>query len=173
MSALAESFLTYSRQKLVDYRAQIERCALLLAPSELWHRANDHSNSVGNLLLHLRGNVMMWIVAGLGGKPFDRDRPAEFAQRDPLPLEPMLANLADALAQADTVIAAMTPADLERRYQIQKYDVTGLEAVYHVVEHFALHTGQIITMTKAIKNCDLSVYDAQGHRRDSRKSGAP
>jgi len=167
------AFLAYSRQKLVDYRAQIERCARLLAQAELWHRANDHSNSVGNLLLHLRGNVMMWIVAGLGGKPFERDRPAEFAQRDPLPLEPTLTDLADALQKADAVIAAMTPADLERRYKIQNYDVTGLEAVYHVVEHFALHTGQIITMTKAMKNCDLSVYDAQGHRRDNRKSGAP
>jgi len=173
MQPLAAGFVTYSRQKLADYHAQIAHCVDLLSPAEVWQRANDHSNSVGNLLLHLRGNVMMWIVAGLGGRAFERDRPAEFAQREPLSIEPIMQRLAVAVHDADALIAGLSDDALTRSYEIQNYRVTGLEAVYHVVEHFAFHTGQIITMTKAIKDCDLSLYDAQGHRRDGRASGAP
>ena len=116
---------------------------------------------------------MMWIVAGLGGRAFERDRPAEFAQREPLSIEPIMQRLAVAVHDADALIAGLSDDALTRSYEIQNYRVTGLEAVYHVVEHFAFHTGQIITMTKAIKDCDLSLYDAQGHRRDGRASGAP
>ncbi len=173
MDALAANFIAYSRQKLADHHAQIARCVGHLSQDEVWRRANDHSNSIGNLLLHLRGNVMMWIVDGIGGRPYERNRPAEFAQRDALPIAPIMANLADALRQVDEVLANLSPETLSNRHKIQAYDVTGLEAIYHVVEHFALHAGQIITMTKAIKNCDLSDYNAQGHRRDGRATGAP
>jgi len=173
MDPLATNFIAYSRQKLADYHAQIARCVGHLSQDEVWRRANDHSNSIGNLLLHLRGNVMMWIVDGIGGRHYDRNRPAEFAQRDALPIAPIMSNLADAMQQVDGVLAKLSPESLSKPHNIQTYTVTGLEAVYHVVEHFALHTGQIITLTKAIKNCDLSNYDAQGHRRDGRASGAP
>src|SRR5262245_1329288 len=139
MASFAGNFIAYSRQKLADHHAQAARCARLLTQSEVWHRANEHSNSVGNLLLHLRGNVMMWIVAGLGRRDFERNRPAEFAQREPLPVEPLLTQLADAVTQADGVIAGLSEGDLAHRYEIQTYSVTGMEAVYHVVEHFAFH----------------------------------
>jgi uncharacterized damage-inducible protein DinB len=173
MSRIANGFVAYSRRKLADYHSQVVRCVELLSPAEVWHRANEHSNSVGNLLLHLRGNVMMWVVAGLGGRPFVRDRLAEFAQREPLATGPMLDGLADALRQADDVLTGLSDEALARSYEIQSYRVSGLEAVYHVTEHFAFHTGQVVTMTKALRNCDLSLYDAAGHRRDGRTSDAP
>lgn len=168
-----DAFIAYSRRKLADYHAQIVRCVNLCSLEQVWHRANERSNSIGNLLLHLRGNVMMWIVDGLGGKRFDRDRPAEFAQRDPLPVEPIMARLTETVTAADGVISRLTPADLERVYSIQGYSVTGVEAVYHVIEHFAFHTGQIITMTKAMLDVDLSLYDAQGRRLGEAPGGRP
>ncbi len=168
-----ETFIAYSRHKLADHHAQIRRCVALCTPAQVWHRVNGHSNSIGNLLLHLRGNVHQWIVSGLGGHPFQRDRAAEFAQREPLAVGPMLEQLAATLTGADAVIAALSDEDLARPCTIQGYTVSGLEAVYHVVEHFAFHTGQIVTMTKALLDIDLSLYDAQGRRRTESATGRP
>jgi uncharacterized damage-inducible protein DinB len=170
---LGEEFRGYARRKLADLHAQVVRCAGLCSDAQLWHRANAHSNSIGNLLLHLRGNLMQWIVAGLGGREFDRDRPAEFAQRGPLPRGPMLDGLADAVSRADAVLAGLTDDALRQPFEIQGYRVTGLAAVFHVVEHFAFHAGQIVVMTKALRDCDLSLYDEHGRRRDGRAESAP
>ncbi len=170
---LGMEFRGYARRKLADLHAQIVRCAGLCSDVQLWHRANVHSNSIGNLLLHLRGNLMQWIAAGLDGRTFERDRPAEFAQRGPLPRGPMLDGLADAAHQADEVLARLTDEDLGRTFEIQGYRVSGLAAVFHVVEHFAFHTGQIVVMTKALCDRDLSLYDEHGRRRDGRAESAP
>lgn len=173
MPELAADFVACARRKLADHAAQVIRCAGLLSDAEAWQRVNEHSHSVANLLLHLRGNVLMWIVDGLGGQRFDRDRPAEFAARGPAPVAPLVEQLQEALRRADEVLAGLGADALARNYTIQGYDVTGLAAVFHVVEHFAFHTGQIISMTKALRNCDLSLYDAQGRRIDARRTTVP
>jgi uncharacterized damage-inducible protein DinB len=170
---LHERFVAFARRKLGDHHGQIRRCVALCTPQQVWQRVNAHSNSIGNLVLHLRGNVMQWIVAGLGGRPFERDRPAEFAPRAQEPVEPAMERLAETLAAADAVLAGLSAEALERTYEIQGYTVTGLEAVFQTAEHFALHTGQIVVMTKALLDCDLNVYDVHGRRLDGRASGAP
>lgn len=63
--------------------AQIVRCAGILTTEELWTRPNEHCNSVANLVLHLTGNITQWVIAGRHGEPIDRDRPTQFAARDP------------------------------------------------------------------------------------------
>jgi uncharacterized damage-inducible protein DinB len=162
---LAREFLDHARTKLTEYMAQIARCTQLLSPDEMWQRDNEHTNSVGNLVLHLTGNVRQWIVAGLGAEPLVRSRPAEFAERGPLPTDEIVAALAQAVARAEDILARLEPSAVEARYTIQGYEVSGLIAVFHVVEHFAGHTGQIVHITKALKNVDLSLYDAEGQRR--------
>lgn len=161
--ALVEWLSSVSRKLRQDLE-QITRCARLLDSGQLWSRANARCNSVGNLVLHLNGNLRQWIVAGLGGARFERDRPAEFAERGPLPCEDILARLAETVERACTVIASLQPADLAGEHEIQGYRVTALAAVFHVAEHFSFHAGQIVHMTKAICNVDLSLYDAQGKR---------
>jgi hypothetical protein len=42
--------------------------------------------------------------------------------------------------------------------RIQGYEVTVLEAVYHVVEHFGMHTGQIILLAKMYSGEDLKLW---------------
>jgi uncharacterized damage-inducible protein DinB len=170
---LAAKFNTYARTKLSDSLRQIEKCLHLLSVEQVWHRPNDVSNSIGNLVLHLAGNVRQWIIASLGGEAFARDRAAEFAQRAPLPTDEILDRLRETVERACDVIAGLTPDALAARVTIQGYDVTGLEAVFHVVEHFSLHTGQIVYATKLLINQDLSAYDAAGRRLDGRASGAP
>lgn len=162
---LPHEFTHFAADKLTQHLAQIVRCARLLDQSQVWHRVNEHCNSVGNLILHLTGNVRQWIVAGLGGEPFARDRPAEFAQRGPLPTAEILGNLERVVGRAIEVIGGLDGAGLAARHTIQGYDVTGLAAVFHVAEHFSGHAAQIVHMTKALKDVDVSLYDAQGHKR--------
>lgn len=166
-------FCTYGAIKLRDNLRTIEKCMSLLTAKQVWTRPNDASNSIGNLILHLRGNVQQWIVAGVGGREFARDRPAEFGQRDALPIDKILPPLQATVDDAANVIAGLSAARLIERVLIQGYDVTVLSAVFHVVEHFSLHTGQIVYQTKILTGFDLSAYDAQGRRSDGRKAGVP
>ncbi|HEX6985514.1 MAG TPA: DUF1572 family protein [Planctomycetaceae bacterium] len=162
--ALTRAFTSYATGRLGDCLSNVERCVGLLTAEQVWHRPNEASNSVGNLVLHLTGNVRQWIVAGLGGEPFDRDRPAEFAERGPLPTERILPPLRQTVERACDVIGGLTPEALLREYPIQGRTVTGLAATFHVVEHFSFHTGQVVSITKLLTGRDLSLYDAQGRR---------
>lgn len=165
MHALAREFTAAAVGKLTADLAQVLRCARLLNERELWIRANDHCNSVGNLVLHLTGNVRQWILGGVGGEAFVRDRPSEFAQRSPLAHDAIVPPLEQAVSRAVEIIGSLDADGLVTVRRIQGYELTTLAAVFHVVEHFSCHTGQIVHMTKALRNVDLSLYDAQGRRR--------
>jgi len=159
MSDAGGAFLKKSRQLLLqDFLPKIERSVAVLNDDDIWWRPNDASNSIGNLLLHLSGNVTMWIVGGVGGRLFERNRQQEFDERAHIPASELLRRLRAAMAQADEVLGSVTDADLLSRRQIQSYDVTVLEAIYHVVEHFAMHTGQIILLSKARTGDDLKLW---------------
>lgn len=153
------AFIDRSRSYLTDdYLPRIERCLEQLSDDDVWWRPNDASNSVGNLLLHLAGNARQWIVSGVGGAEDVRRRQEEFDERAPLPKAELLARLRAALADVDAVLAQLDPGTLLETRHIQGHDVTVLEAVYHVVEHFSMHTGQIIYVAKQRTGHDLAFY---------------
>ena len=157
---VAAAFLAHSRYLLrEEYPVKLRRCLAALPPAAVWARPNDASNSVGNLLLHLAGNVRQWIASGVGGAPDDRYRAAEFTARDGPTADALLAGLEAAIADADRVLAGLDAAALLERRTIQGREVTVLEAVYHVVEHFSMHTGQIIMLTKMLTASDLRFYE--------------
>lgn len=157
-------FVSESRRYLAqEYLVKIVACVAQLSDADLWWRPNEQSNSIGNLLLHLAGNVRQWIVAGVGGAPDRRHRQAEFDERGPLPRAEALRRLETAVAEADRVLEGLGAEQLTARRTIQGRDVTVLEAIYHVVEHFAMHTGQIVSLTKQRTGRDLGFYrDAGG-----------
>jgi uncharacterized damage-inducible protein DinB len=160
---LASPFLERSRHYLaLEYPTKIRRCLDVLPAEALWRRTDEESNSVGNLLLHLAGNVRQWIVSAVGGAPDARYRSAEFAAHEGASADELFAALRTTLDEADSVIAALTPAALLEHRTIQGRDVTVLDAVYHVVEHFALHTGQIILLTKQQVPGRIHFYEDAG-----------
>jgi uncharacterized damage-inducible protein DinB len=162
-TALAREFVARSRFYLNDeYRTKIRRAVEALPPEAIWRRANDQSNSVGNLLAHLAGNVRQWIVSGVGGAPDTRDRRAEFAARDGADAKELLARLDDVLTEADEVIARLTADDLAQRRTIQGRDVTVMAAVYSAVQHFSTHLGQIIMIAKEVSPGAVRFYDDSG-----------
>ena len=152
-------FLDKSRALLAgDYLPKIERCLELLDDHAIWWRPNEGSNSVGNLLLHLCGNVTQWMLGGVGRQAYDRRRQQEFDERRPIPKADLLRTVRQVVQAADAVLGHLEARDLSSRRQIQGYDVTVLEAIYHVVEHFSMHTGQIILITKAKTGKDLKLW---------------
>jgi uncharacterized damage-inducible protein DinB len=160
---IATPFLERSRHYLTfEYPTKIRRCLDVLPASAVWYRVDAQSNSVGNLLLHLAGNVRQWIVSSVGGAPDARHRAGEFEARDGAGADELYAALRRTLDEADQVIAGLTPAALLERRTIQGRDVAVLEAVYLVVEHFALHTGQIILLTKQLAPGRISFYEDAG-----------
>jgi uncharacterized damage-inducible protein DinB len=160
MDAIAVAFLDKSRSLITaDYVPKIERCLDRLSDADIWWRPNEASNSIGNLILHLCGNVTMWIIGGVGSLPFERDRQREFDERETIPAAELRRRLRLVVQQADEVMKAVGEDDLLSRRQIQGYDVTVLEAIYHVVEHFSMHTGQIILLTKSRVEGDLKLWE--------------
>ncbi|MAG93590.1 MAG: hypothetical protein CMJ48_07555 [Planctomycetaceae bacterium] len=170
--SLANRFTPYAASKLKQSFAQIQRCLDLLTSDQVWSRPNDVSNAVGNLVLHLNGNIRQWILSALAGESYERDRPAEFSQRKPSPTDAILADLQETVERAREVLSALNEQQLAAELTIQGYNVTGMEAVFHAVEHFSLHTGQIVYATKILTGKDLSLYDAHGQRLDGRDQGA-
>ena len=150
MTDIAQTFLGESRQYLRDtYLTAIERSVAPLTDAQVWWRPNEASNSIGNLILHLSGNVRQWIVGGVGQQPNERNRQLEFDGREAIPKEQLLARLRTVLDEADAVLASLTEARMTEPREIHGHDTTVLKAIYHVVEHFSTHTGQILWIVKS------------------------
>ena len=109
-------------------------------------------------MLHLNGNIQQWLIGSFKRLADARDRPAEFRQRKVIPASEVLTTLGATVKEAVEVLTSLTEDDLLKTYSIQGYTVTGLHAVYQVVEHFALHYGQILYITKLLRGEDLGFH---------------
>jgi uncharacterized damage-inducible protein DinB len=149
-------FLSSSQERLAKQNLPlIVKSLQQLSEEEIWWRPNPASNSAGNLVLHLCGNVRQWIVSHLGGAELERKRDLEFSERGPIPRNKLVAQLRRTVRDASRVLARLSDDSLAQKHTIQGLHVNGLEAVYHVVEHFSYHTGQIIYITKLKRSRDL------------------
>jgi hypothetical protein len=152
-------FLEFSRQKLLqEYWPRLRGCVESLNEEQVWWRPNEASNSIGNLLLHLNGNVRQWLVASFNGLKDERNRPGEFAERQRVPVAALLEKLDATMTAASEVLKHLTEADLLKTFHIQGYTVSGLYAVYQVIEHFGMHYGQIVFITKMLRGENLGFY---------------
>ena len=156
--ALSAEFIRVSRHELQQRLLRVEYCLQKLTLEQIWSREHEIENSVGNLVLHLCGNIRQWIISGVAGAPDNRDRDAEFARREPVGAEKLARRLRETVEEADEILAGLTPDALLGKRKIQVYNLTVLNAVYHVVEHFGEHTGQIMWATKRMLGEDLNFY---------------
>jgi uncharacterized damage-inducible protein DinB len=157
--AVPAEFIEASRIFLSqDFLPKLLVCLHGLTEDQIWWRPNEQSNSIGNLVLHLRGNLKQWIAAGLGGQEFRRNRDLEFATRERLSKEDLIAGIREAVAEADAVIKEFPARQLLVRYPIQVYRTSALQAFYHVVEHFSYHLGQVIYIYKLQTAADPGFY---------------
>jgi len=169
---MTEPFLERSRYYLTnEYPAKLKLALEHLPPAAVWSRQHESSNSIGNLLVHLAGNVGEWIIGGLGGLPVKRHRASEFDRRSGPSGDELLVELNAVVRDADAVLAQITESDLRRAFTIQGRETTGLAAVYHVVEHFSMHTGQVILLAKMHAPGRIQFYDDAGGRAIPRWGG--
>jgi hypothetical protein len=168
---VATLFLEYSRKKLLgQYWPRLREVVEPLTDEQVWWRPNEASNSIGNLLLHLNGNVYQWLVASFSHFEDRRNRPAEFYEREGIPAAELLNRLGATLKEVGGVLARLTAEELAAPMEIQGFHVTGLHAVYQAVEHFGLHYGQILYIVKMLTGADLKLtrgLDATGRAETS------
>lgn len=160
MSELGQAFIAESRKYLNQhYLPKIERCLDLLTEEDIWWRPHEKFNSIGNLLLHLSGNIRQWIISAIGGAEDQRNRQQEFDERTNISKAELLEMFRKTMQEVDQVLAALNPAQLleVRTFQNQRH-ISIHNGIYHVVEHFSMHTGQIIMITKLRTNQDLAFY---------------
>lgn len=137
---------------------RIKKCLSLLSEEEVWLRPNKNTVSVGNLILHLSGNVEQWIGAGLGDIPDTRKRDVEFSTQDGLSKGELIDIIQKTILDAQNVLSATSAEDLILEKEVQVYKESGLSIIVHVIEHFSYHIGQITYATKSIKDVDTLYY---------------
>ena len=155
---IEKNFVEYSVLKLEQLSGRIATCLDSLTDDQIWLRSGENANATGNLVLHLCGNVRQWIGSGVGGRPDTRMRDREFSARGGVTREDLKERLSGVIGEACGIIRALPAERLAERVNIQGHDVSVMEAVYHVVEHFSGHTGQIIFQAKALTQKDFGFY---------------
>jgi uncharacterized damage-inducible protein DinB len=146
--AIGQAYLDEAQDQLLKATRKIKHCLSQLTDEQIWWRPTEPQNSIANLVLHLCGNVGQWIVAGLGGKPDIRNRPQEFAEREPTSKEELIRRLDDVIAQAEGVLRTVSSQQLVESRRIQGFETTGLSAIFDSVSHFKGHTQEIICLTR-------------------------
>lgn len=153
-----EEIILQSIFRLEENTPRIEKCLLQLSDEEVWKRPNLHSNSVGNLILHLCGNITQYILSSLGGQPDFRMRDEEFAAREGYTRDQLLDKIKITVNAATETIRKLNREELLREREVQGFNLTGIGIIIHVVEHYSYHTGQIAFWTKLLKNTNLEFY---------------
>jgi uncharacterized damage-inducible protein DinB len=156
MRDVSRTFLDDSRAFLTqDYMPKIERCMSRLTEEQVWSKSDGASNSIGHLLLHLAGSTRYWAIEVIGGSSIGRIRQREFEPPATVPPDRLMSDLRAVVEEVDRLLAELPVAVLLDERAVREQRATVLWCVYHIVEHFSMHTGQIISMTKALVG-DLS-----------------
>jgi uncharacterized damage-inducible protein DinB len=132
-----------------EFLPRLEKALAALDESDLWWRPNADTTSIGHLLQHLEGNVRQWILSGMGGEADHRERGREFELNEEMDKEQLFTRLHTTVTRACHLMKALDESALARKFIIQDFETTGLGAIYHIVEHFAWHVGQITWIAKA------------------------
>jgi uncharacterized damage-inducible protein DinB len=159
-SEFTTRYLVEVRRRILEENIpRMQQCLRTLSQEDIWYRPNENSNSIGNLVLHLDGNLRQWVIATFNHLPDTRQRQQEFDQRTPLPvtqLETITAKLAEDLA---ATLARIIPDDLSKTYTVQGFQENGVGILLHAVEHFSYHVGQMTYFVKARKDMDMGYYE--------------
>ena len=155
---LIREFIQHSIDRMEENTKKVVKCFDELDEKDIWIHPNESSNSIGNLTLHLCGNIRQYIISSLGGKEDIRERDLEFSTQGGLSKSELLGKLMAIINEAKSIINATGSDSLRKVRSVQGYEYSGLGIIYHVVEHYSYHTGQVIFFTKLLKNKDLAFY---------------
>jgi len=156
---LADDFISNALFRLDESMRMITTSLQFLDETTIWKKPNSASNSVGNIMVHLCGNISQYILSGLAGQEDTRNRDQEFLISGGFNKTALQDKLQKVIEAAKEVIQNSTPEQLLKQYTVQGFQLSGMGIVIHVVEHLSYHTGQLAYCTKLIKDQDLGFYD--------------
>lgn len=144
--------------------AQIRSCVEQLTDEQLWWRPNEQTNSVGNLVLHVSGSMRHYLCRGVGGIDYTRDRPAEFAERGPIPRQQLLATFDETISQAEQILSGFDTSRFLNPTDEPDYVPTIFDMIFNISIHLATHTGQIVYITKMLNAGSLDELWIKAHK---------
>jgi uncharacterized damage-inducible protein DinB len=150
--------ISQSILRLQENTPRIERCLQLLTDEQIWNRPNTETNSIGNLILHLCGNITQYIISSIGEEVDTRERDLEFSATQDISTTDLMQKLEAGIVKSVKVIEGLSEAELLKERSVQGYTFTGIGSIIHVVEHYSYHTGQIAFLTKLQVKKDLGFY---------------
>lgn len=148
----------FIRRMNIEGLSRIEKCLNQLTDEELWHKQNSNTNSVGNLVLHLSGNVRQYIISGVGQEKDIRERDKEFLSGSRITKEALINQIKATISESINVVNKLTQQHLTEDRRVQGFDENVLSIIIHVIEHFSYHVGQITYFTKYLKDIDTGYY---------------
>jgi uncharacterized damage-inducible protein DinB len=155
---MIQEFLNQSAYYMELNLPRIKNCLELLSEEEIWQRPNLSSNSIGNLILHLCGNITQYIISGLAGAQDNRQREVEFSVLGGVSKQELLDKLDIVVSASAKIIRNLDSQLLHQHKKVQGLELSGFAIIIHVTEHFSYHTGQIAFWTKLLKDTDLGFY---------------
>ncbi len=158
MTPISKEFIAQSVYRIDLSTQRIIKCLQEIDEEETWKSPNDNINSIGNLILHLCGNIRQYIISGLGGEEDNRIRDEEFLRKNQFSKADLLNKLNATASQAIAIINNCIDSNLSEIYSVQGFELSGVGIIIHVTEHYSYHTGQIAFLVKEFKNRDLRFY---------------
>ena len=157
-TSLQQELIEQSLFRLNENTPKIEKCLNELTEDDIWKRPNNSSNSVGNIILHLCGNINQYIISSIGGKEDIRKRAEEFSTKGGYSKTELFNKLTITVNEAADIISKCNNVELLRLRIVQGFEKSGVGIIIQVVEHYSYHAGQIIFWTKLLKDKDMGFY---------------
>lgn len=158
MDNFKNEFIEQSIYRIEKNTPKIIKCLSELKEEQVWMRPNEASNSIGNILLHLCGNIRQYVISALGNQPDTRERDKEFSAKSGYSKEELQNKLTGTIEQAKNIITTTDEPGLIKMYSVQGFNYSGIGIIIHVTEHYSYHAGQIIFWTKLLTGNDLGFY---------------
>ncbi len=156
--SVQQEFINDCINHLAEYTKRVQICLDLISEEQVWRKPNTSSNTIGNLILHLCGNMTQYVLSSIGGIPDNRERDQEFAATGGYTKNELFTKLSTVVASVSEIIRQQDHISLLKTRIVQGFTKTGLSIILHITEHYSYHTGQIALLTKLMTNKDLGFY---------------
>lgn len=155
---MTTEFKTEIIGQLNENLPRIKTCLEKLSEDDVWFSPNEQTNAIGNLILHVSGNIRQYGISGISNLPDNRDRPTEFSSTQTHTKQELFAIISSTISECCATISSLSERELLTQYQIQGFELNGISVLVHIAEHLSYHVGQIALLTKLIAKQDLGFY---------------
>ena len=159
LNGIHQEFIDNACYRMDESLRMIDKCFSQLTEEQVWIKPNDVANSIGNLILHLCGNITQYGISSLKDLEDKRNRDVEFETESGYSKKELLEKLTSTVNEAKSSFKTSEKSNLLRRRKVQGFEFSGIGNIVHVVEHFSYHTGQIALWTKILNGKDLGFYE--------------